>query len=36
MIKILKKFSSEALDFIMLLIPWWLQKVRRIISAQFL
>ena len=36
MIKILRTFAKEALDFIMLLIPWWLQKARVVISTLFL
>ena len=36
MIKVMRTFSREDLDFIMLLIPWWLQKVRVVISALFL
>ena len=36
MIKVLKTFSSHDLDFIMLLIPWWLQKARVVISTLFL
>ena len=36
MIKVLKTFSRQDLDFIMLLIPWWLQKVKVVISALFL
>ncbi|MFG1445708.1 MAG: oligosaccharide flippase family protein [Thermoplasmatales archaeon] len=36
MIKVMRTFSREDLDFLMLLIPWWLQKVRGIISALFL
>ena len=36
MIKVLKTFNKQDLDFIMLLIPWWLQKVRVVISVLFL
>ena len=36
MIEVLKTFSSEDLDFIMLLIPWWLQNARVVISTLFL
>ena len=36
MIKVMKTFSREDLDFIMLLIPWWLQRLRAVISALFL
>ena len=35
MIKVMKTFNKGDLEFIMLLIPWWLQKVRKIISALF-
>ena len=35
-IKILRTFSRDDLDFIMLLIPWRLQRIRGIISALFL
>ncbi len=36
MIKVLRTFSKEDLDFIMLQIPSWLQKVRVVISTLFL
>ena len=36
MIKVLRTFSRHDLDFIMLLIPWWLQNARVVISALFL
>ena len=36
MIEVLRTFSREDIDFIMLPIPWWLQKVRVVISALFL
>ncbi|MCW6157971.1 MAG: hypothetical protein LVQ63_00590 [Thermoplasmatales archaeon] len=35
-IKVLKTFSRQDLDFMMLLIPWWLQRLRVMISALFL
>ncbi len=34
--KVLRTFSKEDLDVIMLLIPWWLQKARVVISTLFL
>ena len=34
--KVLRTFSKEDLDVIMLLIPWWLQKARVVISTMFL
>jgi hypothetical protein len=36
MVKVLKMFKREDLDFIMLLIPLWLQKVRILILALIL
>ena len=36
MIKVLKTFKKEDLDFIMLLIPLWLQKIRILILALIL
>jgi O-antigen/teichoic acid export membrane protein len=36
MLKVLKTFDKRDLDFLMLLIPWWLQRVRAIISVLFL
>ena len=36
MIKILRTFSREDLDFMMLLVTGWLQKVRVVISTLFL
>jgi O-antigen/teichoic acid export membrane protein len=36
MIKVMRTFNDSDLDFIMLLIPWWLQKVKAIISLLFL
>ncbi len=36
MIKVLRTFRREAIDFIMLPIPWWFQKVKVVISALFL
>ncbi|MDA8055099.1 MAG: polysaccharide biosynthesis C-terminal domain-containing protein [Thermoplasmatales archaeon] len=36
MIKILRTFSRQDLDFIMLLIPYWLKRVRVLISVLFL
>ena len=36
MIKVLRTFTREDLDFIMLLIPWWLQRIRALISLLFL
>ena len=36
MIKVMRTFSREDLDFMMLLVPGWLQKVRVVISTLFL
>ena len=36
MIKVMKTFNRQDLDFIMLLIPWWLQRLRAVISILFL
>ena len=36
MIKVLRTFAKEDLDFVMLLIPRWLQKIRAFISLLFL
>ena len=36
LIKVLMTFSRRDLDFIMLFIPWWLQKIRRLILVVFL
>ena len=36
MIKVMKTFNRGDLDFIMLLIPWWLQRLRAVISTLFL
>ena len=36
MIKVQRTFSKEDFDFIMLLISWWLQNARVIISTLFL
>ena len=36
MIKVMRTFSRKDLDFIKVIIPWWLQKVRVVISALFL
>ena len=36
MIKAMKTFSNQDLDFIMLLIPWWLQRLRAVIATLFL
>lgn len=36
LIKVMKTFNNQDLDFIMLLIPLWLQRVRGVISALFL
>ena len=35
-IEVLKTFSREGLDFIMLLIPGWRQNVRVVVSVLFL
>ncbi|MEM3846496.1 MAG: oligosaccharide flippase family protein [Candidatus Parvarchaeota archaeon] len=36
MIKVMKTFSKNDLDFIMLLIPWYLQRLKGLISLLFL
>ena len=36
MIKLLRTFSRQDLDFIMLLIPYWLKRVRVVIFVLFL
>lgn len=36
MIKVMKTFGKGDIDFIMALIPWWLQKTRGLISVLFL
>ena len=36
MIKVMKTFNKVDLDFIMLLVPDWLQKIKKIISVLFL
>lgn len=36
MIKVMKTFAKEDIDFIMLLIPWWLQRIKIVISVLFL
>ena len=36
LIKVMRTFSGEDVDFIMRLIPWWLQRVRKLILVLFL